>query len=153
MLVFGRTGSADVLKALKDKALSFEKDPLNTELANQCAIDAWCLCDWIFKEYGQRLGLQKLTHFQNQMTQKCPSLALFQDVANASKHMEIDRYIPKLKEARRHQGAFSRSSFSSAFDVSALVLVAEDGSEIWFDNALKEVICTWDHFFDANNCR
>ena len=153
MLSFGRTRSSDVLKVLKEKASSFAKEPLNTEVANQCAIDAWSLCDWVFKEFGQRLELQKLDDLQKQMKENCPSLALFQDVANASKHMEVTKYIPKLKEAKKHHGAFSRSAFSSAFDVSALILVAEDGSEIWFDHALKEVICAWDLFFDVNNLR
>jgi hypothetical protein len=132
--------------------MSFAKDPLNTELANQCAIDAWCLCDWVFGEYGQQLESKNLRHLQKQMKQECPLLALFQDVANASKHMKVTKYTPKLKEAKKQRGTFS-SAFSSAFAVSALVLVAEDGSKIRFDQALKKVICAWDNFFDVNNLR
>ena len=104
MLTFGRQTSADVLSALKKEAAAFQKDPLNTELANQCAIDAWSLCDWVFKEYGTKLGLEKLDQLQTHMKQQCPQLAFFQDVANASKHKEITKYVPRLKEAKDHHG-------------------------------------------------
>lgn len=148
MLTFGRYNSTDVLHALKEKAAVFSKSPLNGELANQCAIDAWALCDWIFKEHGRKLGLQKLVDFQKDMKTQCPSLALFQDVANATKHRDVTRYVPKLKEAQSHDGAFDRDAFQAdAFDVSALVLVVADGTEIWFDNALQEVIHHWEQFF------
>lgn len=151
MLTFGRSSSHDVLRALKEKAITFAKTPLDTELANQCAIDAWSLCDWVFKEHGKRFGVQKLDQFQAQMKQQCPLLSLFQDVANASKHREITKYVPRLKEAKHHVGAFDRNSFqSSAFNVSALVLVDINGSEIWFDEALNDVINHWEHFFEIN---
>ena len=47
-------------------------------------------------------------------------------------------------------GAFDRNAFSSAFDVSALILVGVDGSEIWFDDALRDVVHHWEQFFDNN---
>jgi hypothetical protein len=71
---------------------------------------------------------------------------LVKDVANASKHRDITRYQPVLKEAKRHNGAFARSASafaSDAFDVPALVLVREDGSEDWFDSVLDEVTNCW----------
>jgi hypothetical protein len=150
MLTFGRQSSRDVLHALKERADAFEKDPLNSELANQCAIDAWSLCDWVFKDHGARLGMQTLKDLQSSMKAMCPNLALLQDVANASKHKNITTYIPRLKEAKNHHGAFQRDAFSSAFDVSALVLVGDDGSEIWFDDVLKDVIRHWDDYFLRN---
>lgn len=150
MQTFGRQSADDVLRVLREKAAAFEQDPLNAELANQCAIDAWSLCDWVFKEHGNRLGIQKLRQLQARMTQQCPELAFFQDVANASKHGGISKYAPQLKEAKYHQGGFAREAFSSGFDVSALVLVGNDGSEIWFDHALNKVVDHWVQFFDQN---
>jgi hypothetical protein len=151
MLTFGRQGSRDVLNALKEKADAFEKDPLNSELANQCAIDAWSLCDWVFKDLGARLGIHTLTELQSSMRAMYPNLALLQDVANASKHKDITLYEPRLKEAKNHLGAFERGAFSpTAFNVSALVLVGKDDSEIWFDDALKDVIRHWDDYFLRN---
>jgi hypothetical protein len=73
---FGRKSSSDVLSALKEKADAFQKDPLNSELANQCAIDAWSLCDWVFKDHGAKLGIQSLQDFQSSLTAMCPNLAL-----------------------------------------------------------------------------
>ena len=92
MLTFGRQSSRDVLHALKERADAFEKDPLNSELANQCAIDAWSLCDWVFKDHGARLGMQTLRDLQSSMKAMCPNLALLQDVANASKHKQTQEY-------------------------------------------------------------
>lgn len=150
MRTFGRQNSRDLLNALNEKATAFKKDPLNTELANQCAIDAWSLCDWIFKEYGSRLGFQSLKNLQASMKSICPNLALLQDVSNASKHKEITKYRPLLKEAKKHPGAFQRNAFSSAFDVSALVLVREDLSETWFDEVLEDVVRFWNDYFVRN---
>jgi hypothetical protein len=150
MRTFGRGGSNDVLQALHRSVVAFRKDPLNTELANHCAIDAWSLCDWVFKEHGQRLGFSTLADFQAAVKAGCNSLQLLQDVANASKHKEITKYVPLLKEAKKHHGAFQRGAFSRGFDVSALVLVREDGSEIWIDDALDDATKYWDTYFHAN---
>lgn len=152
MLTFGRQSSADVLKVLKEKAIAFEHDPLNEELANQCAIDAWSLCDWVFNEHGTKLGIQKLSQLQAQMKQECPFLSLFQDVANASKHKEITLYAPRLKEAKSHRGAFNRGIFDNAiFDVSELILISVDNSKVLFEHALKDVINHWEHYFAKNH--
>ena len=119
MLAFGRNSCRDVLNVLHQKADAFRGDPLNQELANQCAIDAWSLCDWVFEEHGQRLGFKKLGDFQSSMRTMCTSIEFLQDIANASKHKVITHYVPRLKEAKAHQGAFDRNMFSSVFDVSA----------------------------------
>jgi len=150
MRTFERGNASDVLEALHRNAAAFAKDPLNTDLANHCAIDAWSLCDWVFKEHGKRLGFTSLANLQATMKANCNSLQLLQDVANASKHKEITRYTPQLKEAKKHKGGFQRGAFSRDFDVSALVLVREDGSEIWFDDALDEATRYWDTYFSAN---
>jgi hypothetical protein len=114
MRAFGRRNSKDVLEALHQSAAAFREDPLNAERANHCAIDAWSLCDWIYLEHGQRLGLTTLADFQATVKASCRSLQLLQDVANASKHKEIRKYVPRLKEAKRHRGAFQRSAFSGS---------------------------------------
>lgn len=144
MLSFGRTSARDVLESLLDKQTSFKHDPLNAEIANACAIDAWSLCDWTFKEHAAELGFHKLSQFQKFIKDRCPAIALLQDVANASKHRTITQYTPVLKQAKRHDGAFQRSAFQAdTFDVSALVLAQEDGSEVWFDTVLNEVATSW----------
>ena len=152
MLSFGRNNSRDVLTALVQQAAAFRADPLNIELANHCAITAWTLCDWVFKEHGTKLGFNNLNAAQLSIKTQCPNLSLFQDVANASKHRNITHYKPKLKKAIEYDGAFQRDVFDSeAFDVSALVLVREDDSEIWFDDSLEDVLRFWIKYFDENN--
>ena len=73
--------------------MRLRRTPLNSELANQCAIDAWSLCDWVFKENKERLGVQDLPELQSSMKSMCPNLVLLQDVANASKHGEIYKKV------------------------------------------------------------
>ncbi len=146
MLTFGRNSCRDVLKELKENAGAFYDDPLNQKLANQCAIDAWSLCDWVFEEHGASLGMKNLKELQNRMKAQCSVMALFQDVANATKHRTITQYTPQLQEARYHRGAFSQA-FSSAFDISALFLVSKDGTKTRVDAALKEAIQHWEQFF------
>lgn len=148
MLSFGRRSAVDVLQSLRDKKAAYDLDPLNTELANACAIDAWSLCDWVFAEHGASLEVRNLSEMHRFMRNLCPSIDLIKDVANASKHRDITRYSPVLKEAKRHDGAFDRTAFDSdAFDVSALVLVREDNSEVWFDSVLDEVTACWVSLF------
>ena len=151
MLSFGRKNSSELLNTLKKQSGELAKSPLDTELANQCAINAWSLCDWVFKEHGKQLGLTELKQLQVQMKQNCPSLALLQDVANASKHMKITKFTPTLKVAEKHDGLFDPELFdSSFFDVDALYLERVDDSKILFEIALNDVIKLWDDFFNSN---
>lgn len=66
------------------------------------------------------------------------------------KHGSIERYLPTLRAAERHQGAFG-SGFSSAFDTSRLVLERQDGSVISFAEALRDVVTYWNIFFETAN--
>jgi hypothetical protein len=150
MRSFGRENAKALLEVLHKNLSEFRSDALNTERANHCAIDAWSLCDWIYKEHGPQLGFATLAGFQTAIKAACRNLELLQDVANATKHKDITKYAPRLREAREHAGAFQHGAFSRGFDVSALILVREDGSEVWFEDALEDATKFWQTYFESN---
>jgi hypothetical protein len=126
---------------------------MNGNLAEQCACDAWHICDWVHTQHPAKLQpeISSLTKLQSWVKLQCQPLALLQDVANESKHCNITRYVPSLKDKKAYQGAFDPAIFdNSAFDVSELRLIATNGQEIPAITALKISIDFWESFFDIN---
>jgi len=148
-LTFDLSTSKDLLKLLLEKSNEFKKDKLNTVLAREGAILCWSLCDWVFSEHGMALGFKSLRDLQEFVKNNCISMSYMQDLANSSKHKEITKYIPLLKEAKKHRGAFSRA-FSRAFNISSLRLVLQNNTELWFEDELEKATTYWAAFFSSH---
>ncbi len=146
-LTFDLQSSRDCLEDLRGTSSDFRKDPLNPRIARYGAVAAWSICDWIFEEYGSRLGYKSLTSLQEDVRGKCPELDYLQDLANSLKHKTITRYIPSLTEAYKRKGAFS-NAFSRGFDVSGLMLTIQDGRQLWFENVIEDALSFWDRYFE-----
>ena len=145
-LAFDLQNSRDCLEDLRGAVSDFKKDPLNPRLARYSAILAWSICDWVFEEHGDRLGFNDLPSFQGDIKQRCPELDYLQDLANSLKHRTITRYTPSLTEAYQQEGAFSRA-FSRGFDIPALMLTTQDGTQLWFDDVIEGTLSFWDVYF------
>lgn len=52
----------------------------------------------------------------------------------------------KYQEANEHSALLN-----DAFDISVVALINQDGTKIWFDNALTETIKFYRDYFDQNN--
>ena len=137
------------LKALKTASERFNNDDLNEDLARDCAIKAWQLCDHAFNALGSTSRFATLGGLQDHVKDACPELAYLQDICIASKHGEILRYTPRIDEARFKGGAFSHD-FSRDFDISRLEIELPGGQTIFFNDVLDRAVNFWSKFFDDN---
>ncbi len=142
-LTFDKRNARDHLEDFRKKVRAFKSDALNQSLAGDCAVAGWSLCDWVFPELNGYINLRAL---QNEVNDMCHELCLLQDLANASKHREINRYTPLLQEAKHHRGAFSQG-FDRGFDISRLLLVDAKGKEYWVEDVFNACLNFWDDFF------
>ena len=141
--------AASALKALKTASEKFNNDDLNEDLARDCAIKAWQICDHVFNALGSTSRFTTLGGLQDHVKHTCPELAYLQDICTESKHGEISRYTPRIAEARFQGGAFSHG-FSRGFDISRLEIKLPGGQTIFFNDVLDRTVEFWSKFFDDN---
>lgn len=135
------------LLALKHAVERFKDDDLNQDLARDCALKAWHLCDHVYKALGANSRFPSLQKFQNHIRDVCPELAYLQDICVATKHGKITRYKPHINSARHHRGAFSRD-FSRDFDISYLEIELVGGQTVFFLDVVDRAVEFWSRFFD-----
>ena len=140
------------LAALEDAVERFKKDDLNEDLARDCAIKAWHLCEHVFDEHAVSLPFAGLSDFQGHVRGACPELAHLEVICNASKHGESLRNKGRVREARHHRGAFSRG-FSRDFDVSRLEVELTDGTRVDFEDVIDRAVAYWFQFFSRYGFR
>ena len=138
----------DFFQKLKEDYSEFTKDKTSSKLASDCAVKAWHLAEWIYKEYNASLCTQFPSFFsyQQNIKLKCPSLQYMQDISNGTKHFTITKYSPSVKNTELHKGAFS-NAFSRAFDISVLVIELSNGTKLYFEDEIEKVIDYWESYF------
>ena len=144
--------AASAFHSFRNAVERFKGDDLNQDLARDCAIKAWQLCDHVFKALSSTSRFTKLRDLQDHAKQGCPELAYLQDVCTETKHGEITRYVPHIDKARYHKGAFSRD-FSHDFDISCLEIKLRSGRTILFNDVLECAVVFWSEFFQDNGIR
>ena len=141
--------AASALEALKTASEKLKNDDLNKDLARDCAIKAWHLCDHVFNALGSTSRFATLGGFQDHVRHTCPELAYLHDICTESKHGEISRYRSRITKARFKGGAFSHA-FSRGFDISRLEIELPDGQTVFFNDVLDRAMDFWWTFFDDN---
>jgi len=124
---FGTSSFHDYWTATQKKVAAFLADPLNEELAVECAGKLWHLCDWYYEENKNNLKYNQLSDLQGDVGNECSSLRVMRDICNGSKHASLERTrTPVIRKTKLHKGAFS-SAFSRDFDISGLEVELTDG--------------------------
>ena len=137
------------LQALKVAVDKLRGDLLNEDLARDCAIKAWQLCDHVFIALGPKSQYPTLHGLQNHVRAACPELGYLQDICTEAKHGTISRYPPRITEARHRPGDFSPNDFCSKdFDTSRLEIKLPDGRTVLFSDAVDRAVVFWTQFFD-----
>ena len=137
------------LEAFKTTVEKFEDDNLNEDLARDCAIKAWHLCDHVFKALGSNSQFQDLEDLRDHVRRNCPDLSYLQDICNESKHAEITKYKARIKKAHLHRGAFSRD-FSRDFNISRLEIELPSNQKVFFRDVVDRAVKFWSKFFGDN---
>jgi hypothetical protein len=143
-LSFDIKNASDFFKKLLEDHEEFKKEPLSSRLAINCAMTAWHIIDWIYWEYHS--SDSSLSKFQIKMKNECPSLQIMHDITNGAKHYKLTRHMPEVKDTSLHKGGFS-SGFSLGFNISILVLEKEDGSILYFEEEIANVVLFWQGYF------
>jgi hypothetical protein len=144
---FSIQNAVDLLRALNAAVDDYLTDPLSSRKAVICAMFSWHLVDWVHQEYpAVAAKFPKLTDYQLHLKSECKSLSYMQDITTGTKHRTITWYLPAVKKAEEHRGAFS-NAFSKAFDVSCLQLTLTDGIFVYFDEEVTKVRDYWNTYF------
>lgn len=138
------------LEALKSAVKSLKDDDLNEDLARDCAIKAWHLCDHVFLALDSNSQFKSLSDLKNHAKDNCTELAYLQDICIASKHGSITRYPPQIDKAIFQGGAFS-NAFSRDFDISRLEVKLPDGKTMWYIDVVDCAVTFWSEFFEDND--
>src|SRR4051812_25256127 len=83
--------SAHMLKKLIEDYDEFDKNPLSSCFAINCAMTSWHLVDWTLIEFESKHGFprKKIKEYRKWLYKKCQSLSFMADVANGSKHFKL----------------------------------------------------------------
>ncbi|KIQ14654.1 hypothetical protein RT99_22740 [Flavobacterium sp. MEB061] len=139
-------------KKLKELILEYEdflKDDLIEYKANNLCTNAWHIFDWILVEFRNIHGYYNIGDLRNSLYPRCNSLKIMHDIANASKHNNLDRPKASIRTTNMHEGDFCKADFSSDdFDVSRLEIELEDGMILNFNEEIKNVIEFWKSYFN-----
>ena len=81
----------------------------------------------------------------------CPELAYLQDTCTESKHGQITRYPPAIKEPRHRSGDLCGEDYSiEDFDTSSIENELPDGLTVPFDNDISRALRFWSDFFEVH---
>lgn len=143
--------TTDFFHKLMDDYNEFLKNITSSRLALNCAMTAWHLFDWVFNEfyYTQPSPFNSVSDFQRFIKQQCRSLQIMHDLTNGTKHYLLNRRKPDVKETKLHNGGFSRE-FSRDFDISILEIELNDGTTVYFEDEIKNVIEFWRDYLNSN---
>ena len=147
-LSFDIKTSVDFFNKLREDYGDFCANDTSSRIALNCAMTAWHLTEWVFNEYNSTLlvSFPKLSLYQEHIKTECPSLQIMHDIANGTKHYELKKHVPEVKETKLHKGSYS-SSYSRDFDISTLDVEMEDGRKIYFEDEIKSVVHFWKQYF------
>ncbi len=125
-------------------------DPLNVQKAETFARSAHILAEWVANE-SAAFGYLSLGDCREAIYKRCPDLKAIRDFSNMAKHagkLEEGR-TPYFTAAKLHGGAFSQG-FSRGFDISRLVLVMPDGTELDYQDVVARAGRFWEEFFASD---
>lgn len=128
------------LQELRNTAKNFREDSLNKGLAREFSKQAWHLCDHAYAANSG--GFSTLVKFQTHIRTLCPEMEYMQTICTAAKHGNRLHFKPPIKATYLRGGPFSQA-FSRAWDISRLVIQLDDGSELWFIDAMDRVERFW----------
>lgn len=145
-LTFGTDTARDKYQEFLEEYAEYKKDEISVKKALNIATTAWHLVDWTFDDYKVIHHTTNIGEFRETLYPDCQSLKIMHDLANASKHKNLDRPKANLKNTTTHLGSFSRD-FSSDFDKTHLQIELDNGTKLHFQGEIDKVKAFWDNFF------
>ena len=126
----------------------FLEQKTDSRRAIHAALSAWHLHEWVHESQRGTDGYPFRTAraFGTHIRERCSPLGALRDISNGSKHVRATQN-PRISDTRLHRGAFS-NAFSRGFDISALLISIDDGTERYFEDILTEAIEWWQGYLE-----
>ena len=99
-LTFGTDNAKDKYREFLSEYHDYKNDETSTKKAINLATTSWHLIDWAFEDFKLTHNLQNIGEFRETLYPSCPSLKIMHDLANASKHKNLDRPKANLKNTQ-----------------------------------------------------
>ncbi|MEP1490029.1 MAG: hypothetical protein ABJK28_16540 [Algibacter sp.] len=144
-LTFGTDTARDKYEEFLQEYSEYKEDETSIKKAKNLSISAWHLVDWVFEDYKTSHNFDKIGDFRETLYPTCQSLKIMHDLANASKHMNLNRPKANLKNTEKHIGPFTRQ-FTSQFDKTYLKIELYDSTELRFEDEIDKVKVFWDNY-------
>jgi hypothetical protein len=137
--------SEDLFLKLIEDHKAFQNDPLSTYKVVDCAMSAWHLTDWVYKE-RESVNYPDLGSMRTAFSLQCNDLNVMHDLITGGKHLTVSRPKSDVSGTHLHEGVFSME-FSLEFDVSILYVDFKDGSSEPIIKILERVVSFWSSYF------
>lgn len=144
---FDIKNSDDFYKKLKEDYNEFCTEKTSSRIALNCAMTAWHLIEWIYKDYKHTLlkEVKCIRDFQDEIKTLCPSLKIMQDLCNGTKHTEGNK-SSKIINTEKYEGSFD-FTFDSIFDTSSLDIELSNGKKTEFTIEMQKCIDFYESYF------
>src|SRR6185369_8796187 len=100
-LSFNIRTTDDFFKVLLEDYKEFNANRTSSRHAIHCAIIAWHMTEWVYKELESQLSEDM---FIKSMVQQCPSLEIMRSLANGTKHNKRSGKSQTIKSTELHLG-------------------------------------------------
>ncbi|MFC0343406.1 hypothetical protein [Epilithonimonas hispanica] len=139
--------SDDFYNKLKEDYNEFCTKETSSRIALNCAMTAWHLHEWIYKDYKhtQLKAVKNIGDFKDKIKILCPSLKIMQDLCNGTKHTEGNT-SSKVINTEKYEGSFD-FTFDSTFDTSSLDIELSNGTKTEFSVELQKCIDFYESYF------
>ena len=164
-LTFDFNNSKKIFENLLEEYSDFDKQPLKSRFAMNCAINSWHLTDWTFQEFfindirfqdkvsvdkkGNDNFVQGIILYQQYLTKLCPELEYMRLITNGTKHCILKDKNRKEKTITK-VGDFCSSDFSRHdFNVTRFIIEIDKEKNIDFEKTLLKTMEFWKEFITA----
>ena len=139
------------------------KHPDSIRHAMNVALSAFHMADWVWNTYHdldpQKVaGMRgKLAYYSQLANMGCPDFLVLKDIAEAHKHLELDRQTPYVQSVTSagatglgHIGAFTRMGLTvtPTAALKQLVVEQQDGTKRAFEEVIESVMHMWEELIE-----
>jgi hypothetical protein len=141
-----RTAKDFLVKKVIPDYHAYSVDPLSANKALTAAMSTFHLIDWVLHDSSLGHSYTDIGVFRTHFFTQCSSLKVMHDIANGGKHAALSRPKTDIAGTHLHEGEYS-IDYDHSYNVSSLIIVLSDGSELIFELELQNTIFFWVTYF------
>lgn len=162
-LTFEFSNSKSLLENLLEEYSDFDKYPLKSRFAMNCAINSWHLTDWTFQEFyksderfqdkesidkkGKINFISGIMLYQQHISKLCPELEYMRLITNGTKHC-ILKDKNRTESTVIQKGSYSSHYSRHHYNVTRFIIKIDEKNSIDFERTLLKTIEFWKNFLN-----